>query len=338
MADRLRVAVIGMGAMGGNHARVYSELPDAELVAVADCDESRLSDAPARAYGDYHRLLAEERLDAVSIAVPTRRHLETALACIERGVPLLVEKPLAASVVEGERIRAAAEARGVPLAAGHIERCNPAVVELKRRLDAGEIGRVLQMRAVRVGPFHQRHRDIGVVYDLATHDIDVMRHLLGCEVERARAETQRGVRTEFEDALLGLLRFEDGVIGSLEVNWLTPVKQRTLAVVGENGMFVADYIRQELRFYDSTPDPDPSPSKDAANTTHIEAERQEPLRVERQEPLRVELAAFLRASRELEPPLVGAADAIAAMRVAEALVASARLGDAVQVPVGEAGR
>ena len=330
MADRLRVAVIGMGAMGGNHARVYSELPDAELVAVADCDESRLGDAPARAYGDYRRLLAEETLDAVSIAVPTRRHLETALACIERGVPLLVEKPLAATVDEGERVRIAAEARGVPLAAGHIERCNPAVVELKRRLDAGEIGRVLQIRAVRVGPFYQRHRDIGVVHDLATHDIDVMRHLLGCEVERARAETQRGVRTEFEDALLGLLRFENGVIGSLEVNWLTPIKQRTLAVVGDNGMFVADYIRQELRLYDSAPDPDPSPLENEAAGRAID--------VERQEPLRVELAAFLRAARGLTPPLVGAADAIAAMQVAEALVESARLGDAVQVPAGEAGR
>ena len=227
-------------------------------------------------------------------------------------------------------LSAAAEARGVPLAAGHIERCNPAVVELKRRLDAGEIGRVLQMRAVRVGPFHQRHRDIGVVHDLATHDIDVMRHLIGCEVERARAETQRGVRTEFEDALLGLLRFENGVIGSLEVNWLTPVKQRTLAVVGDNGMFVADYIRQELRFYESDADPDPSSSEDATNATAIN--------VKRQEPLHVELAAFLRTARGLEPPLVGAADAIAAMRVAEALVESARLGDTVPVPAGEARR
>ncbi len=330
MADRLRVAVIGMGAMGGNHARVYSELPDAELVAVADCDESRLRGAPARGYDDYHRLLAEEALDAVSIAVSTRRHFETALACIERGVPLLVEKPLAATVDEGVRIQAAAKARGVPLAAGHIERCNPAVVELKRRLDAGEIGRVLQIRAVRVGPFHRRQRDVGVVHDLATHDIDVMRHLTGCEVERARAETQRGVRTEFEDALQGLLRFENGVIGSLEVNWLTPVKQRTLAVVGDDGMFVADYISQELRFYDSAPDPVPSPSEGTTAATAMY--------VERQEPLRVELAAFLRTARGLAPPLVGAADAIAAMQVAEALVESARLGSAVQVPAGEAGR
>ncbi|MCH8199010.1 MAG: Gfo/Idh/MocA family oxidoreductase [Chloroflexi bacterium] len=214
--------------------------------------------------------------------------------------------------------------------AGYIERFNPGVVELKKRIEQGEAGRLIQIQARRVGPFFPRERDVGVVHDLATHDIDVMRHLLGCEVERARAETQRGVRTEFEDALLGLLRFENGVIGSLEVNWLTPVKQRTLAVVGENGMFVADYIRQELRFSDSGPDPDPSPPKDAANVTAID--------VERQEPLRVELAAFLRTARGLEPPLVGAADAIAAMRVAEALVESARLGSAVQLGIGEAER
>ena len=112
------------------------------------------------------------------------------------------------------------------------------------------------------------------------------------------------------------------------MNWLTPVKQRTLAVVGDNGMFVADYIRQELRFYNSAADPVPSRPADATNAT--------PIYVERQEPLRVELAAFLRAARELEPPPVGADDAIAAMRVAEALVESARLGNTVAVPAEEA--
>jgi len=147
MADRLRVAVIGLGAMGANHARVFDELPDAELVAVADSDAARLPDGSARGYTDYRTLLAEETLDAVAIAVPTRAHLDVALACIERGLPLLVEKPLAATVDEAERMRAQAGARGVPLVVGHIERCNPAVRELKRRLDAEEIGNVHELRA-----------------------------------------------------------------------------------------------------------------------------------------------------------------------------------------------
>ncbi|OGO52574.1 MAG: hypothetical protein A2148_08785 [Chloroflexi bacterium RBG_16_68_14] len=394
MADeRLRVAVIGVGAMGANHVRVLGELPEAELVAIADTDEARLAAAPSgrsvRAYDDYRQLLAEERLDAVTVAVPTRRHLEVALACIERRVPVLVEKPLAADADECERLGAAAEAQGVPLMVGHVERFNPAVQELKRRLDDGELGRVLQLRARRVGPFYQRERDVGVVddvsapapqgvplmvghverfnpavqelkrrlddgelgrvlqlrarrvgpfyqrerdvgvvHDLATHDIDVFRCLLGCEVERVQAETLRGVRTEYEDALAGLLRFENGAVGVLEVNWLTPVKVRELTVLGERGMFVVDYLGQELRFHPSAGGASPDDA------------RQEPEVVAfpdpGEAPLRAELASFLRVARGLEPPPVSAADALAAMRVVEALVESARRGAAVRVAAGRA--
>ncbi len=320
----LRVAVIGAGAMGANHIRVFGELPDAALVAVADLDEARLretaSSSSARLYRDYRELLAEEQPDAVSIAVPTRRHLEVALACVERGVPLLVEKPLAATVDEAERLRAAAESAGVPLTVGHVERFNPAVGELKRRLDAGELGRVLQSRARRVGPFYQRERDVGVVHDLATHDIDVLRLLLRCEVEQAQAETLRGVRTEYEDALAGVLRFENGAVALLEVNWLAPVKERQLSVLGERGMFVVDYLSQELRFHRSEPvqgQPEVTSFPGAGET-----------------PLRAELSAFLRVARGQEPPAVSAADGIAAMRVADALVEAARRGEAVRLTAG----
>lgn len=325
MTEPLRVGVIGLGAMGANHARVIGELPQAVLAAVADIDGARLQQAghecPATAYGDYLELLATERLDAVSVAVPTRLHLEVALACIEKGVPVLVEKPLAASPDEGERLRSAAEARDVPLMVGHVERFNPAVRELKRRLNAGELGRVLQLRARRVGPFYQRVRDVGVVQDLATHDIDIFHDLLGCDVEQVRAETQRGLRTEHEDALVGLLRFEDGTVGVIEANWLTPVKVRELTVLGERGMFVVDYLRQTLAFY----------SSDLAAAPDCEEARPEPMTFPEpgKAPLRAELSAFLRVASGLESPPVGASEAIAAMRVAEALVEAARLGEAV---------
>lgn len=324
----LRIAVIGAGAMGANHVRVLEALPGARLVAVADRDGERLRAAiegrAARGYRDYRELLAEETLDGVCLAVPTRAHYEVALACIERGAPLLVEKPLAAEVEEGERLRAAAEERGVPLMVGHVERFNPAVRELKRRLEAGVLGRVLQIRTRRVGPFHRRERDVGVVHDLATHDIDVLHHLLGCEVEHVWAETQEGVRTPHEDALLGLLRFEDGTACLLEANWLTPVKVRELAVLGERGMLVADELRQELTHYpvdgegqavgQGQPVAFPGPGE---------------------APLRAELEAFLRVARGEEAPEAGAAEALAAMRVADALVASARQGQVVRLqPVG----
>jgi UDP-N-acetylglucosamine 3-dehydrogenase len=327
VADPLRVAVIGAGTMGGNHVRVFGELEDADLVAVADPDEARLGyatrDRAARGYRDYRELLDAERPEAVSIAVPTRLHLEVALACVERGVPVLVEKPMAADLEECERLGAAAESRAVPLMVGHVERFNPAVVALKRRLDEGGLGRILQVRARRVGPFYRRERDVGVVHDLATHDIDVFHALLGCEAERVQADTQRGIRTEYEDALVGLVRFESGALGVLEVNWLTPVKVRELTVLCERGMFVVDYLRQVLRFL-------PSGIDGVVGDDGVRWESEE-FPDPGQAPLRAELSAFLRTARGLEPPSVGAADAIAAMRVAEALVASAQRGEAAAV-------
>lgn len=340
MADLVRIAVLGLGSMGANHARVLAELPEADLVAVADPHAERLRDHAhgASAYADYRELLANIGLDAVSVAVPTRLHLDVALACIERGLPVLVEKPIAADADEGEQLHTAAESAGVPLMVGHIERFNPAVRELKRRIAAGEAGRVLELRARRVGPFYQRRRDVGVVQDLATHDIDVMRDLLSCEVERVQAETQEGVLTEHEDALTGLLRFEDGAIGVLDVNWLTPVKVRELVVLGERGMFVVDYIAQELRFRRSdasqaTAGPDVWPPQSPATPADASLEL---VPVEREEPLRAELLAFLAVARGEASPAVSAADAIAALRVAEALVEAGRRGSQVRVAAGRA--
>jgi len=315
VADRLRVAVIGVGAMGAHHVRVYSELPDADLVAVADANEARLAARDVRAYATYISLLAEEELHAVSVAVPTRLHEEVATACIERGVTTLVEKPLAADVAGAERVRAFAEHAGAPLQVGHIERFNPAVVALKQQLEAGDAGPVLQISARRVGPFFARERDVGVVHDLATHDIDILRYLTGNDVESVRAETQSGIRTEHEDALSAVMRFEAGIVGTLETNWLAPSKTRELRVLCERGEYRLDYITQALTFHDSSREP----SEDAPSTGT-------PIPVETEEPLRAELRAFLAVARGEAQPRVGAHDAIAAMRVVEALIESARSG------------
>jgi predicted dehydrogenase len=304
--------------MGANHARVFGGLPEADLVAVADTDVSRQALTGARSYTDVRTLITKEALDAVTIAVPTRAHLEVALACIDRGLPLLVEKPLGASLDECLRLRDAADAAGVPLMIGHIERFNPAVRELKRRLDAGEVGGVHELRACRIGPFAPRSRDVGVVHDLATHDIDIFRYVLSREVEQVQAKTERGIRTEFEDSLDGLLSFAGGATGTLKVNWLSDAKVRELMVVGDHGVIAVDYITQKLRF-----------GKSAGATMSS-------MPVEREEPLRAELQAFLRVARREEPPPVTADDGIAAMRVVEALVEAARLGEPVQLAAGSA--
>ncbi len=336
----LRAAVIGLGAMGANHARVYAEIDGVELAAVADTEAARVDAATrgrgVRGYDDYRRMLAEERIDLLTVAVPTRAHLDVAAHVIEHGVPLLVEKPLAATLAEGERLRDLAAAAGVPLTVGHIERFNPAVVELQRRLRAGELGRVFQMHARRVGPFPERVRDVGVVLDLAPHDIDVMRFLLGSEVTRVQAETEQRINTDHEDMLAGVLRFANGVVGVLDINWLTPTKIRELSVLGERGMFVVDYLARELTFYENAHHSaaEGQPADWAAR--HLKGVREgsvHRIAIEKREPLRVELEAFARAVLDGTPVAVTADDGLAAMAAAEALVRAAESGGSVQLPM-----
>lgn len=251
----LKAAVIGVGAMGYNHARVYSELPDIELVGVADAD-AQVAERVAerfrtRAYGDYVRLLDEQKPDAVTVAVPTVDHLGVALQVIQRQIHLLIEKPIAFSLDEGRQIIAAAEKAGVRLMIGHIERFNPAVIALKAHLADGELGRVFQIDARRQGPFPARVKDVGVVIDLAVHDLDIMRYITGAEIVRVYAETQQRIHGTREDLLTGLVRLDDGAVGTLTINWLTPTKIRELYVTGERGMFRVDYLTQDLYFFEN---------------------------------------------------------------------------------------
>jgi predicted dehydrogenase len=327
--------------MGMNHARVYGEIEGVELAAVADPAPQRLAARPplagsVRAYADYREMLGTEQLDLVSVAVPTGLHREVALAALERRVATLVEKPIAADLEEGRAIVRSAQEAGCQLMVGHVERFNPAVQELKRRLDAGHLGRVFLARAERVGPFPQRTRDVGVVLDLATHDIDILRFLLGCDVERVYAETATGLRTEHEDLLSAVMRFRGGTVGLLEVNWLTPAKVRRLALVGEKGMFVVDYLIQELLFYERESAGTAWPSLAALTGGSEGAMTRIP--VQKQEPLRAELEAFVESVAQGSPPPVPAEDALAAVEVAACLAESGRTGQVVPVKAQVTGR
>jgi UDP-N-acetylglucosamine 3-dehydrogenase len=320
-----RVAVIGIGSMGRNHARVYTELPEATLVGVADANEAAAAQIARRygteSYTDYIRLLDEQKPEAVTIAVPTVDHLEVALAVIERGIHLLIEKPIAFTGDEARQIIQAADAAGVKLMIGHIERFNPAVTALKNRLAAGELGRVFQMDAHRQGPFPARVQDVGVVIDLAVHDLDVMRYVSGSEVVRVYAETERRIHSSHEDLLTGLIRMDDGAIGTLIINWLTPTKIRELLVTGETGLFRVDYLTQDLYFYENA----------TANCEDWETIRM--LRgvsegrmirhvVAKKEPLRAEQEAFLAAVCGEAPVPVTGEDGLKALELAQAVVTS----------------
>lgn len=317
-----RMAVIGAGAMGRNHLRVLNDLAAVEIVGVADADIATAENSARRlrtaSYGDYKEMLDHVRPDAVVVAVPTILHREVVLEVIARGMHVLVEKPIAFTVEEGREMIEAAQAAGVILTVGHIERYNPAIAELHRRLREEELGRVFQMHARRLGPFPPRVRDVGVVIDLATHDIDIMRFLSGSEVARVSAETARRIHTEHEDLLSGLLRFEDDSIGVLDINWLTPTKIRELMITGEKGMFHVNYLTQDLFFYrnDHT-----SSEWDTISTIKGVSEGEMiRLRIEKSEPLKIELERFVKAVQGEDVMLVSGEDGLEALRVARSLV------------------
>ncbi len=330
MTRTLNAAVIGLGSMGANHARVLADTPGIELVAVADANPAAVAKAVAGrqipGFPDAASLLRETHPDMVSIVVPTQLHEEVALQCIAAGANVLVEKPIAATLDAAHRIATAADNAGLVLTVGHIERFNPAIQELKRRLEAGQGGPVLQVRARRVGPFPHRIRDVGVIYDLGPHDIDIMRFLLGDEIERVYAESRSHIATGNEDMFAGLVRFRGGAMGTLDINWLTPTKERSLTVLCEKGMFVVDYAAQSLAFYENF--------DAAAREGRYASVTEGPMTrypIPNREPLRVELEAFRDAVLAGGPAPVNAHDGMTALAVAEALVRSGESGMPVQV-------
>ena len=322
---RLGVGLAGLGTMGRNHLRNLVAREDVTLVAVADplpvAQQAALQHAPgARAFADPFTLLAEERLDALIVATPTTAHHDLALAAIERGVPVLIEKPLARTVEEGLELVRAAERAGVLLQVGHIERFNPAVEELGRRLAGGALSRIFSIKTVRGGPLPERIRDVGVTVDLATHDVDIICHLAGERPMRAYAELTQHVHTDHEDLLYGLLAFPGGALGQLDVNWLTPEKQRRITVLGEEGMFQVDYLSQALTFTRGGRELAPTFLDGYAPTFAGETVQ---LPVQAAEPLRRELDAFFGAIRDGGPPAISGADGLWAVALALALLRSA---------------
>jgi UDP-N-acetylglucosamine 3-dehydrogenase len=268
--------------------------------------------------------------------VPTAGHHAVAGDTLRAGIATLIEKPIAANLPDARDLVDLAATYGALLAVGHVEHFNPALTELKRRLEAGELGRVFLAHVRRLGPFPARVQDIGVVLDLATHDIDVLRYLIGTDVVRVFAETERRIHSAHEDLLCAQLRFANGTIATLDINWLTPTKVRTLTLTGERGMFVVDYLVQDLYFYAN----DHALVHWAAlqNLSSVSEGSMTRYRVEKREPLRVELEQFaIAVGRKLGKPfpsdlgnaapvLVSAEDGCEALRLATLIVESGRLG------------
>ncbi len=313
--------------MGQNHARILADVAD--LAVVCDSD-ARVAKSVAKRFGvslspDHHDLFRQD-LDAVTIATPTSQHYAVARDAIERGLHVLLEKPFSADVNLAGKLTEMAEDQGVVLAAGMVERHNPCVAFAHKALGRGEFGKVITIASRRVSAFPTRIRDIGVMMDLGIHDVDVMRYLVGEEVVRVYAVGGREKHEAFEDHSTALLTFANGVNGVVEVNWLTPMKVRTLSLTCLKNYVELDYMNQSLQVSSSTlVDPSLSNLYQAAFEYDV---RQ--VALEKEEPLKREIRDFLRAIVEGRPPLVDGEDATETLRVMEALVTSHEQGRPVR--------
>ena len=245
----LRAGLLGVGMMGRHHARVLRELDGVELVAIADPGGD-----PHGVAGDLEVLpdidaLIAEGLDLAVVAVPTRFHEEAALKLAEAGVHTLVEKPIAHTIEAAQRMVDAFRTANLVGAVGHIERFNPALQELRRRIAAGELGAVYQIATRRQGPFPSRIADVGVAKDLASHDVDLTSWVAQSEYASVYAQTATKSGREHEDMIAITGRLANGVIVNHLVNWLSPMKERVTIVTGEKGAFVADTSTGDLTFY-----------------------------------------------------------------------------------------
>lgn len=297
----MRVGVVGVGIMGSNHARVFAGLPDTQLVAVADPDVKQ-AEFVARTLGcaavsDIGALL-DLKLDAVTIAAPTHLHREVALACIARGVHVMVEKPIASSVEEGNEIIDAARRAGLTLMVGHVERFNPAVEAIK---DAIRNEDILSIAITRVGPFPPRMSNVGVVIDLAVHDIDLIQWFTDSNIVEVQPQLSSAI-AEREDIALLQFRTASGVLAHINTNWLTPFKARNVIIATRGKYVQGDLLtRQVTECFGFQPD-------GSYSMRHLS--------VGHAEPLRAELLAFLRAVRTGQAPAVTGEEGVASLEIA----------------------
>jgi predicted dehydrogenase len=297
----LKIGVVGVGVMGSNHARVLSEMSGVRLVGVVDPDRKQREfvarTVGCAAFDDLDALL-RSGVDAVIIAVPTHLHHEIALECIRRGIHLLVEKPIAPTVEEGRDIVAAAHRAGVTLMVGHVERFNPAVESIKRAIKNQAI---LSIAITRVGPFPPRMSNVGVVIDLAVHDIDLIRWFTDSEIVEIQPQLSSAV-AEREDIALLQFRTASGVLAHINTNWLTPFKARTIHVATRDKYLIGDLLTlQVTECFGFQPD-------GSYSMRHLS--------VGYAEPLRSELLSFAKAIRTGHTPAVTGEEGVASLEIA----------------------
>jgi UDP-N-acetylglucosamine 3-dehydrogenase len=328
----LRAGLIGLGMMGRHHARVLRSLTDVELVAVADP-----AGDPFGVAGSLPLLAGVEELVAVGIdycmvAVPTVYHEEVGLALAGAGVHAMIEKPLAQDGASARRLADAFEQRGLVGAVGHIERYNPALQQLRARLEHGELGTMYQVITRRQGPFPARIADVGVVKDLATHDIDLTAWVTQQPFRSVAARTAYKSGRAHEDLVAVVGQLADGTVTSHLVNWLSPMKERVTIVTGERGAFVADTLSADLTFHANGLIP--TTWDEIASFRGVSEGDMTRYAFPKPEPLRTEHEAFRDAVLGKSQDIVTMRQGLETVAVAEAVLQAASSGRTVDLPEG----
>jgi len=312
---KLGVAVIGAGFWGRNHARVFTELEETELLAVCDINAERAKAIAkqfgVKAYTSTAKMLKIKDLDAVSVCTWSTSLAKEALKALKAGKHVLVEKPMAANSKQAETLIKTAEKEGLYLSVGFLMRFIPGLQHIRKAVESQEIGEIVCATAKRVSEWPERIGDVGVVKDLAIHDIDVMHYLFGSDPVAVYAKTGNMRHKKFEDYAHIMLTFEHGKNAFIEANWLTPYKTRVLVVTGSRAIAKLDYITQEL--------------------TIETAEKTVQPRIPWQEPLKLELQHFARCILGKEKPFITGLDGLKALKIAEAALKSSKTGRLVKL-------
>ena len=328
----LRGAVLGLGMIGRHHARILQTTPEVEFAGAVDPggDRFRAVHDPGHLYTSLDDLLRGGPPDFAIVAVPTEEHV----GCVERlageGVHLLVEKPLAATADEAREVIALVERAGIRAAVGHVERYNAALLAARERL--GGLGALMLIATERTGPFPDRIKDVGVVKDLATHDLDLVRWLGDAPVEVVAAQTSHRMGRDHEDLVLATGRLASDVPFHCSVDWLTPTKTRRTRILGERGMLVADTLTGDLTLYENADQPiEWAATQQLRGVSEGNAIR---YALDRREPLVVEHEAFRAyVTGEDGAPVVPLEAGLETVLTAEAVLASAHSGETVKLAV-----
>jgi len=244
----LKVGLVGLGIMGKNHARVLSKLEGVELLGIVDPLGATKNIKSDYVFYELNALL-RKKPDYCVIAAPTGFHEDIALEILSAGVNCLIEKPVAMNLESANQIKKVASSNSLVVGIGHIERYNSGVRQLKSRIQNGELGDIYQVSTKRQGPFPSRIADVGVVRDLATHDIDLTMWLANSKYEYVSAHTMTRSQREFEDMAVISGKLKNEILVNMIVNWLSPFKERNLVVTGTLGAFEVNTLSSELKFY-----------------------------------------------------------------------------------------